>query len=77
MFFVRGLVLRIFYFWGIRMYEDVDHIEDMTYQEYKQVIYYFNHPKEYKGDFISFRDKVVEYASRKESAVGFQKDNDE
>ena len=48
------------------MFDDVDRIDDMTYQEYKQVIYYLKHPAEYEGDFSLFKDKVVEFASRKD-----------
>lgn len=48
------------------MFDDVEQIGDMTYQEYKKAVYYFNHPDEYDGDFISFRDKVIEFASRKD-----------
>ena len=46
------------------MFEDVERIEHLDYREYKQAIYYMNHPREYEGDFIAFRDKLLDYAER-------------
>ena len=45
------------------MFEDVERIESMTQEEYRQVIYYLNHPKEYGGDYIAFRDKILAFGS--------------
>ena len=60
------------------MFDDVEHIEDMTYQEYKKTVYYFNHPDEYEGDFVKFRDKVIEFASRKDViCFGYPKRKDD
>ena len=60
--FCAQLRLRIFYLRAF-MFEDVEHIQRMSYSEYKQAIYYLNHPSEYDGDFAVFRDKLIEYAS--------------
>ena len=46
------------------MYEDVKQIESMSEEEYRQALYYFQHPKEYEGDFNAFRDKVIEYIDK-------------
>lgn len=46
------------------MFEDVENIEWLSGKEYKQAIYFFQHPEEYDGDFLLFRDKLIEYASR-------------
>lgn len=50
------------------MFDDVERIERMSYAEYKQTVYYFNHPNEYDGDFIAFRDKVIDYSTRLQDA---------
>lgn len=49
------------------MFDDVKHIEKMTPHEHKQVVYDLNHPDEYEGDFITFRDKVVEFATKQKT----------
>ena len=46
------------------MFEDVERIEDMSNEEYRQVLYYFKHPKEYEGDFDAFLQKVMDYSGR-------------
>ena len=53
------------------MFEDVDRIESMTAEEYRQVIYYLNHPKEYDGDYVAFREKILEFGSLPDIADRF------
>ena len=49
------------------MFEDVEHIERMSYEEYKKAIYCLNHPKEYEGNYLAFRDKLIDYGTRTEA----------
>ena len=53
------------------MFDNTERIESMTYEEYKQTVYYFNHPDEYAGDFVAFRDKVIDFvSSEKKPMIG-------
>ena len=46
------------------MFENVDRIEAMSYEEYRQVLYYMKHPKEYEGDYELFLEKVIDFSTR-------------
>lgn len=49
---------------GDKMFENVERIERMSNEEYRQVLYYFQHPKEYEGDYEAFLEKVFDYSER-------------
>ena len=46
------------------MFDDVERIEWLDYYDYKRAVYYLNHPDEYPGDFVVFREKLLDYAER-------------
>ena len=67
-FFMRGFGCAFFIIkilpMVIIMFDDVEHIDFLSYEDYKKALYYLKHKEEYDGDFVAFRDKLIEYASR-------------
>ena len=46
------------------MFEDVEHIESMSYDEYRQALYWLRHRDEYPGDYQLFLEKILDYGSK-------------
>lgn len=45
------------------MFDDIDRIESMTPEEYREALYYLKHPDKYEGDYVSFREKLLDFGS--------------
>ena len=46
------------------MFDDLDQIEFLHYDDYRKALYYLKNPKEYEGDYEAFCDKLVDYVTR-------------
>ena len=62
--FRAWLRLRTFLFGEILMFEDVEHIESMSYDEYRQALYWLRNRDEYPGDYQLFLEKILDYGSK-------------